>query len=214
MFWDEDGMRGGKWWCDFHRAGCSSKMHTGGLWWFKKQVLCGIQTIHFSKLSYQHLKIRSFYIYKKHMSASPGNPEKSVFTGPTFLQDNKRRSEKWLPLLMEYTPRVLPLTSSLISNIICGASGGISFDSLLKTKLWFMNAVSWYLTWWTSLPLDWTLSTGNASLFKSWYTLGDFSGGPVVKISPSNEGGMGLIPGQGNKIPHVSRPKKKKKSKI
>ena len=35
----------------------------------------------------------------------------------------------------------------------------------------------------------------------------DFPGGPVVKTSPSNAGGAGLIPGQGAKIPHASRPK-------
>ena len=31
--------------------------------------------------------------------------------------------------------------------------------------------------------------------------------GPVVKTSSSNAGGAGLIPGQGAKIPHASRPK-------
>ena len=36
---------------------------------------------------------------------------------------------------------------------------------------------------------------------------GDFSGGPVVKTSPSIAGGAGLIPGWGAKIPHASRPK-------
>ena len=35
----------------------------------------------------------------------------------------------------------------------------------------------------------------------------DFPGGPVVKTSPSNAGGEGLIPGWGAKIPHVSWPK-------
>ena len=35
----------------------------------------------------------------------------------------------------------------------------------------------------------------------------DFPGGPVVKTSPSNAGGAGLIPGQGTKIPHASWPK-------
>ena len=33
---------------------------------------------------------------------------------------------------------------------------------------------------------------------------GDFPGGPVVKSSPSNAGGMGSIPGRGAKIPHAS----------
>ena len=42
---------------------------------------------------------------------------------------------------------------------------------------------------------------------------GDFPGGPVVKTSPSNAGGTGLIPGQGGKIPHTSRPKKPKHKK-
>ena len=35
----------------------------------------------------------------------------------------------------------------------------------------------------------------------------DFPGGPAVKTSPSNEGGVGSIPVQGTKIPHASRPK-------
>ena len=36
----------------------------------------------------------------------------------------------------------------------------------------------------------------------------DFPGDPVVKTSPSNIGGVGLIPGQGAKIPHASWPEK------
>ena len=32
----------------------------------------------------------------------------------------------------------------------------------------------------------------------------DFTGGPVVKTSPSNAGGTGLIPGWGAKISHAS----------
>ena len=39
---------------------------------------------------------------------------------------------------------------------------------------------------------------------KAW----DFSGGPVVKTSPSNASGVGLIPGWGVKIPLNSWPKK------
>ena len=35
--------------------------------------------------------------------------------------------------------------------------------------------------------------------------LGDFPGGPVVKASPSNAGGVGSIPGQGVKIPYASQ---------
>ena len=38
-------------------------------------------------------------------------------------------------------------------------------------------------------------------------TMRDFPGGPVVKISPSNAGGVGSIPGWGAKIPHASWPK-------
>ena len=37
--------------------------------------------------------------------------------------------------------------------------------------------------------------------------LGDFLVCPVVKTSPSNAEGAGLIPGQGAKIPHASLPK-------
>ena len=36
---------------------------------------------------------------------------------------------------------------------------------------------------------------------------GDFPGGPVVKTSLSNEGGVGSIPGRGAKIPHALWPK-------
>ena len=35
----------------------------------------------------------------------------------------------------------------------------------------------------------------------------------MVKISPSDAGGIGLIPDQGAKIPHASQPKKKKNIK-
>ena len=34
---------------------------------------------------------------------------------------------------------------------------------------------------------------------------GDFSGSPVVKISPSNAGSVGSIHGWGTKIPHATR---------
>ena len=39
------------------------------------------------------------------------------------------------------------------------------------------------------------------------------SGGPVVKTSPSNARGEGLIPGLGAKFPHACRPNKCKKEK-
>ena len=42
--------------------------------------------------------------------------------------------------------------------------------------------------------------------FKTYHKW-DFPGGPVVETSPSNAGGMGLMPGQGAKIPHASWPK-------
>ena len=35
----------------------------------------------------------------------------------------------------------------------------------------------------------------------------DFPGDPVVKTSPSNAGGTGLIPGWGDKIPYALGPK-------
>ena len=35
----------------------------------------------------------------------------------------------------------------------------------------------------------------------------DFPGGPVVKTLPSNAGGVGSVPGQGAKTPHVTWPK-------
>ena len=43
--------------------------------------------------------------------------------------------------------------------------------------------------------------------------VGDFPGGPVVKILPSNERNVGSILGRGTKIPHVSQPEKKKEHK-
>ena len=39
----------------------------------------------------------------------------------------------------------------------------------------------------------------------------DFPGGPVVKTSPSNAGGVGSTPCWRAKIPHASPPKKKKR---
>ena len=39
------------------------------------------------------------------------------------------------------------------------------------------------------------------------HTNWDFPGGPVVKTLPSSAGGVGLIPGQGAKIPQASWPK-------
>ena len=36
---------------------------------------------------------------------------------------------------------------------------------------------------------------------------GDFPGGPVVETSPSSAGGVGLIPGQGARIPHSLQPR-------
>ena len=46
-------------------------------------------------------------------------------------------------------------------------------------------------------------------LFNSWGGGRDFSGGPVVKTSPSNARGAGLILGWGAKIPHASGPENK-----
>ena len=42
-------------------------------------------------------------------------------------------------------------------------------------------------------------------ILKKWG--GDFPGGPMVKISPSNGGGASSIPGRGAKIPRALRPK-------
>ena len=46
-------------------------------------------------------------------------------------------------------------------------------------------------------------SEGWKSQIKMWQGW-DFPGGPVVKNLPSNAEDMGLIPGRGIKIPHVS----------
>ena len=48
-------------------------------------------------------------------------------------------------------------------------------------------------------------STHTNYSIKSSY--GDFPGSSVVKTSPSNAGGTGLIPGWGAKIPHALQPK-------
>ena len=42
--------------------------------------------------------------------------------------------------------------------------------------------------------------------YKKW-SIWDFPGSPVVKILPSNEGDVDLIPGWGARIPHAFQPK-------
>ena len=49
---------------------------------------------------------------------------------------------------------------------------------------------------------------GPSGTLKGWagkvsVKMGDFSGGPVVKKSPSNAKDVGSIPGRGTKIPHA-----------
>ena len=56
-----------------------------------------------------------------------------------------------------------------------------------------------------SSTLAWRIPSNSINCFKKISS--DFPGAPVVKISPSNAMGVGSIPGQGAKIPHVSRPK-------
>ena len=66
--------------------------------------------------------------------------------------------------------------------------------------------------------LDWEKQVGGerqGAPNSRWYDRGkslkkksrDFPGGPVVETLPSNEGGLGSIPGQGAKIPQASGPK-------
>ena len=50
------------------------------------------------------------------------------------------------------------------------------------------------------------------SVFKKKRNSRDLPGGPVVKNPPSNAGEMGSILGQGTKIPHALRLKKKGKT--
>ena len=52
------------------------------------------------------------------------------------------------------------------------------------------------------------LVLGKARIWLKTEDVCDFPGGPVDKTSPSNAGGVGLIPGQGAKLPHASQPKK------
>ena len=59
----------------------------------------------------------------------------------------------------------------------------------------------------------WGLKVFLPLFYKERAYSGDFPGGPVVKTLSSTAGGVGLIPGQGAKVPHASRSKKKKKSK-
>lgn len=62
--------------------------------------------------SYQHLQIRSFYVYKRHMSASPENPEKNLASldPHSFRAIRYHLRSKWLTLSDgTYTPRVLLL---------------------------------------------------------------------------------------------------------
>ena len=44
--------------------------------------------------------------------------------------------------------------------------------------------------------------------------LRDLPGGPVVKISPSNTGGMGPVPGQGTKFPYTTGVQAKKEKML
>ena len=52
-----------------------------------------------------------------------------------------------------------------------------------------------------------TLGRGTGWLTYQNIIWGDFPGGPVVRTSPSNVGGVGSIPGRGTKTPHASGPK-------
>ena len=49
--------------------------------------------------------------------------------------------------------------------------------------------------------------------YKKW-SIWDFPGSPVVKILPSNEGGVDLIPGWGARIPHAFQPKNQNKTEV
>ena len=48
-------------------------------------------------------------------------------------------------------------------------------------------------------------------LLKNKRLRGDFPGCPIVKTSPSDAGGAGLVPGWEAETPHASQQKKKKK---
>ena len=82
----------------------------------------------------------------------------------------------------------LPESGHLLALLMWGRSWG-----LILSRLWMYSR----------LPTSDTVE-------RSVYDLvsGDLPGGPVVKTSSSNVGGVGLIPSQGAKIPHVLQSKK------
>ena len=57
---------------------------------------------------------------------------------------------------------------------------------------------------WVSAPRADTLPLSHLGSLEESTFFWDFPGGPVVKIQPSNAGGMGSIPGWGIKIPHAA----------
>ena len=74
-----------------------------------------------------------------------------------------------------------------------------------KTEFKRFTEIMWHLpgnsTGFSTPIMSLSLYQGNAnSKVRGW----DFPGDPVVKTSPSNAGGGGLIPGRGVKIPHAS----------
>ena len=50
----------------------------------------------------------------------------------------------------------------------------------------------------------WCLKGPSKKRMIRWSLSGDLPGGPVVKNLPCSSGGVGLIPGQGTKIPHAA----------
>ena len=64
-------------------------------------------------------------------------------------------------------------------------------EKLKMKKQWQTTEKYWYLKGPSKKSIRWSLS-------------GDFHVGPVVKNLPCSSGGVGLIPGQGTKIPHAT----------
>ena len=60
-----------------------------------------------------------------------------------------------------------------------------------------------YSLFFMAIPHTHPIYLGNQSIVFKVHTSCDFSGGPVVKNSPSNAGDVDSIPGQGTKSPHA-----------
>ena len=94
---------------------------------------------------------------------------------------------------------VISTCKSVWRNLICG--NWVTCLPPSCERVWEIHLTAFY-------PLS-IAEVGNFFFFFKDSIVGDFPGSPVVKTSPPNAGGVGLIPAQGAKIPHGSWPKNK-----